>query len=283
VGRLEGTKSLSQRLLKISQRGWDKVNRRPVYKTINEVAQEYQYLLQEVDEFTLPAEIPELEAAFYQSLSADPQRKLVTTLHPNTSTTLIENIKQFNDFIQEANTAEEGLKDITRIAERAAQRQSPRGYTPRTPQGARTFMGYEDNEQQKQAKESVSITTDDGGIICMPIAFVATHSSACTKDQQDLMAHVITTMDDLACDTMGLTPLTASSIVKQALQQASGVRAPMKCFGCDGIPEYDQNSFHMWRNCPHKQDKQVWTNFQNNLKCFRDRKAAEKEEKFAAY
>jgi hypothetical protein len=282
VGRLEGTESLAQRLLKISQRGWDKGTRRPVYKTINEVAQEYQYLLQEVDEFTLPAELPELEAAFYQSLSADLQRKLVTTLHANTSTTLIENVKRFNDFIQEANTAEEGLKDITRIAERAAQRQTPRAYTPRTPQGARTFLGYEDSQTQEK-NESINITNNDGKAICMPIAFVATHSPSCTQDQQDMMAHAITTMDDLARDTMGLTPLTASSIVEQALQQASGVRAPMKCFGCDGIPEYDRNSYHMWRDCPHKQDKRVWTNFQNNLKLFRDRKAAEKDNKFSAY
>jgi hypothetical protein len=58
VGRLEGTESLSQRLLKINQRGWDSITRRPVYKTINEEAQEYQYLLQEVNEHTLPTEIP---------------------------------------------------------------------------------------------------------------------------------------------------------------------------------------------------------------------------------
>jgi hypothetical protein len=52
VRRLEGTELLAQRLLKVSQQGWDNVNRIPIYKTINEVAQEYQYLLQEINEFT---------------------------------------------------------------------------------------------------------------------------------------------------------------------------------------------------------------------------------------
>jgi hypothetical protein len=60
---------------------------------------------------------------------------------------------------------------------------------------------------------SVSITTDKGNTVCMPITFVASHSSSCTQEQQDMMAHAITTMDDLEQDTIGSTPLTASSIV----------------------------------------------------------------------
>ena len=240
-----------------------------------------------MDEFTRPAEVPELEAAFYQALSADLQRKLVDTLHEHSSTSILENIKRFNDFTQEASKAEEALRDITRIAERAAQRQAPRAYNPRTPQGTRTFLaGYTDAEQpqmhQAYTAESTTIPTAKG-TVCIPCTFMA--SATCTQEQQDMMTQAITTMDELVQDLVlgRQVPLTATSIVEQALQQASGVRSPMKCFGSDGIPEYDKNSYHMWRNCPHKQDNRVWTNFQQNLKLFRERKEATRQDRFEAY
>jgi hypothetical protein len=39
----------------------------------------------------------------------------------------------------------------------------------------------------------------------------------------------------------------------------------------------------MWRNCPHKEDKQVWTNFQQNLKLFREQKEATRQDRFDSY
>jgi hypothetical protein len=72
---------------------------------------------------------------------------------------------------------------------------------------------------------------------------------------------------DEACQT-----LTAVSIVEEALQNASGMKVPMKCFGCDGIPEYNNNCYHLWRNCPNKNDNRTWTNFQQNLRNFREKR-----------
>jgi hypothetical protein len=48
------------------------------------------------------------------------------------------------------------------------------------------------------------------------------------------------------------------------------MRAPMKCFGCDILPEYKDNCHHLWRICPHKDDKWTWNDFQQNLKLFRE-------------
>jgi hypothetical protein len=135
----------------------------------------------------------------------------VDTLYLNTSNSLIENVKRFNDFIQEANKAEEGLKDISRIAKRAAQRQDTRAYTPRTPQGAQTFLSGYSQEEPSATTESINVTTEPGETICMPITFVAAHSSSCTQEHQDMMACVITTMDNIAADAMEMEwpPLTA--------------------------------------------------------------------------
>jgi hypothetical protein len=66
--------------------------------------------------------------------------------------------------------------------------------------------------------------------------------------------------------------LCAVSIVEEALQKASGMRAPIRCFGCDGIPEFSGNCLHLWRDCPNKNDRRVWENFQRNLQIWRDKR-----------
>ena len=71
---------------------------------------------------------------------------------------------------------------------------------------------------------------------------------------------------------------TGASIVQEVPQQSSGMQIPVKCFGCDELPKHTENAFHLWRNCPNKADKQVWENFQKDLKEFRKRKQARQEE-----
>jgi hypothetical protein len=69
------------------------------------------------------------------------------------------------------------------------------------------------------------------------------------------------------------------SIVEQALRNASGVRRPIKCFGCQGLEQYDSNAYHLWKDCPNKADQEVWKNFQINLRRFREEKARRREER----
>jgi hypothetical protein len=63
------------------------------------------------------------------------------------------------------------------------------------------------------------------------------------------------------------------SIVEQALRNASGVRRPINCFGCQGLDQHDQNSYHLWKDCPNKADLDLWRNFQTNLRRLREEKA----------
>merc|ERR1711884_842437 len=80
-----------------------------------------------------------------------------------------------------------------------------------------------------------------------------------------------------ACTFVGV-----SRDVEQALRQASGVRVPIKCFRCDGImPE--SKCYHLWRDCPHKHKKEIWLNFQQNLKKFRDKKDQERKARATSY
>jgi hypothetical protein len=72
--------------------------------------------------------------------------------------------------------------------------------------------------------------------------------------------------------------------VEQALRNASGVRKPIKCFGCQGLEQkYDQRAYHLWKDCPNKADQEVWRNFQANLRRFREEKARWIEERRGYY
>ena len=74
-------------------------------------------------------------------------------------------------------------------------------------------------------------------------------------------------------------PFTGARIAEEALQQASGTRIPIKCFGYDGLPKYIEHAYNLWRNCPNKADKTVWDNFQKNLKEFQEQKQARQEQR----
>ena len=62
---------------------------------------------------------------------------------------------------------------------------------------------------------------------------MACYNSNVTTIQQDLMAEVIVAMGAMGTEE----PFTATSIVKQVLQQASGPKIPIKCVGCSNLPK----------------------------------------------
>jgi hypothetical protein len=139
------------------------------------------------------------------------------------------------------------------------QQQQPAQHSPYHNPNQHSPQGYQHLPQRQNAYNP------QNGVV-LPYAFICSPATSCTQQQQETLSAAIIAMDE-ACQT-----LTAVSIVEEALQNASGMRAPMKCFGCDGLPEYQNNCYHMWRNCPNKNDSRTWTNFQHNLKAFRDRK-----------
>jgi hypothetical protein len=285
VGRMEGTESMAQRILRIKQRTWNPETQRARFKSIMELGAEFQYILNEVTPATDPDDIPNLEHAIYQALSQDLQTNLVDALHPQPPVSIRQNMAQFTEFLLAATTEEKSLRTIAMIAERTVSRQSRQSYQQRSPaRGPRTFMAsmgkqtpeetynaYLHQQQQRQHQHQHTpiaaahpIEAENVTPVTLPFAFICTPHSQCTQEQQEMMTVAITTMDDL------VESLTFVSIVEEALVKSSGMNAPLKCFGCNGIPEYTQNCFHLWRNCPNKNDKRVWNNFQQNLATWRE-------------
>jgi hypothetical protein len=288
VGRLEGTEKLASRIERLKQRTWDPTTSRAKYKSVTELSQDFQFELQEITPATTTDELPDLENTFYRALSADMQTRVIDDLQPVPPTSVIQNIARFNQFVAICVQQEKALKTITSVAERAVARNSRNNYQPRIagPKGPRTFIATQHQyspqfahqlpppqqmqhyplaavgthpypqEQQQPPSHPVPLT------VVLPFAFLCAPT---TQSQQDTLTQAILAMDEAS------QALTMVSIVEEALQKSSGMRAPMKCFGCDGLPEYADNCHHLWRNCPHKDDNRTWNNFQNNLKLFRDR------------
>jgi hypothetical protein len=284
VGRMEGTESMAQRILRIKQRSWNPETQTVRYKTIMELGAEFQYILNEITTNTDPDDVPNLEHAIYQSLSQDLQTNLVDQLHAQAPITIRQNIAHFNAFLLHAATEEKTLRTISQIAERTVSRSNRNSYRNNSPaRGPRTFVGmggtpqdtyneYLQQQQQTQHQHEAAMPmatarpfpVEHDNPVTLPFAFICTPHSQCTQEQQEMMTQAITTMDTL------VESLTFVSIVEEALVKSSGMQTPLKCFGCNGIPEYTQNCFHLWRNCPNKNDKQVWTNFQQNLTAWRE-------------
>jgi hypothetical protein len=204
--------------------------------------------------------------------------------------TIDANSQRFNDMVDLAMDEEAELKTVISIAERAAHRASrPCGNcgTPNQPRAPRSFLAtHEEQEEERHAEEETnsyrpntfmstpqlcdSLIHSTGQVI-LPIFFLTKHNTAISHEQQDLMAEAILSMEMVTVDEL---PLVATIIVEGALQQASGTRIPIKCFGCSGLPKYDANSLHLWRSCPNKGDQAVWKKFPINLKQFREDKQA---------
>ena len=304
IGPLEGTETISQRLIAIKQRYYDRQTNKPHFRSMNQLAQEYQFLISEIKPTTQPQEIPELESVFVQAVSEDLRKKLVRHLHATASTTIDENLQRFNTLVQRAVEAEDELKTLTNIAERAAFRQQKPYGTRSTQQpnqkGPRTFLtrhaqhpttitdehhpsayandpaAYETGPHETNPAASSQILPCDSishptaGTVHIPICFMTKHNPTASTVQQTLMTEAILSMERALSPEELALPLTATSIVEGALQQSSGTRIPIKCFGCSGLPRYDDTAYHLWRNCPNKGDHKVWQNFQVNLKRFRD-------------
>jgi hypothetical protein len=137
VGQLQGVKTMEQRIVKINQRGWDKVAKKPHFKTVDEVACEFQQVLQEVSEHTNQNKIPNLQRTYYQALSDELKKKLVVFLTPAPPATFNQNLARFQEFVVEARKAEQKLQTISSFASRAVERaRNSRSPMPRGPASA---------------------------------------------------------------------------------------------------------------------------------------------------
>jgi hypothetical protein len=288
VGRLEGTQTLVQRLTSLKQQTFDPVTKQTKCLSIEELHQRHQFLLIEIKSDTPPADVPQLDQLLIQAVSEDLRKRLLSRVIPLPTTSNSANVQRFTNMMQHAIEAENDLKTITNIAEKAAHRQTrPCNIRQNTnsQRGPQTFFagGHEQHTEHPDDQsvhasnpycatpncEAISHST---GTVIVPMCFLTKCTPSISAEQQEPMAQAIIAMGTAVESMQDDMPFTRASIAEAALQTASGARMPIKCFGCDGLLKHTENAFHLWRNCPNKADKEVWDNFQRNLKEFRKSK-----------
>jgi hypothetical protein len=126
VGQLEGTKTLAQRLVATKQQHCDSTDGKLTNISVQELLQDYQFLLSEIIPNTPPTEIPQLDQLFVQVVSKDLRTKLLSHLQQGLTTSNEDNIHRFNRTVMLAIDAERELKTVTTIAERVVQHRQTR-------------------------------------------------------------------------------------------------------------------------------------------------------------
>jgi hypothetical protein len=287
VGRIDGLASLTNRILKVTQKYYDTNANRMRTHTIAETNQKMQTLLQEIDRRNPPTDLPNLEQTLFQGLHESIQRKVLSTLHQLPPAYLSENLARYNALVKAATLGEDKERAIARQIRSVTAAPQNRSYTrsqqQRPGSGPRTFLAHgEHNEEEQETQENIRATTRGGLKYVCPATFMTTHP----EDETYLMACMIEAsiemVDILYDEEEKCDGFAGVTIAEQALRTASGTRSPIKCFGCNGLPQFEQNNkaFHLWKDCPNKAQHTVWANFQKNLSLFRqerDRRRAEKQ------
>ena len=217
--------------------------------SVQDLFTQYQTHLAELDTSNPTAgnELSCLTTLFYNALSRRLKMKLEELVPLTPPTSYANNLNRLMIFVTAAKKAEGELQTIAVVASNAARRSqptvrtAPRGTGPKAFQSAhRTFMG-------------TNATTE--------------------RDRDDVEVVIPAYKDEEELRELYTNNLVLLSSAEQAMRLASGMKAPITCWGCQGIDRYDgKASAHSYRECPNKGDPEVVENFKVNLQKWRDSK-----------
>lgn len=273
VGELEGTETVSKRLYKINQRYYDESTKAYAFSNVEELNQKFQGVLQEIDPAEPPEDLPDICQLFFQATTKNLQDRTVRLLPNGAPVSFNHNLARLNAFVIEVIRQEKEIKSLINIARRAstparvnrAQHTSGRTFMssdrPTTPQAnsfeltaTGTNTGW---HSASPPMENTYVPIQGGQHIVLPRVFLAApNDNPETTQIKTALKHT----------------LTALSLAEQALRDASGSRFPIQCFGCAGLPNYENKCTHLFKDCPHKEDPSVMDNFKKNLQEYRDRR-----------
>jgi hypothetical protein len=276
VGKVKGMESLSQRIMRLKQNTYNVKTGKMEYISVQELNKQYQMHLAEVDATNMleTAHLPSLSRTFFQALSTQLREKLVEHLPAAMHLDYNENLAFYNVFMQQAFKAEKEIKGVYNMVRNVATARTNTANWNRNPGAPRTFMATRGDERghlghsngPSKFRECRVIEVDeDGEQVVMPefCCYVATPGAPTEQKVKDeITQHAIVLV----------------SVAEQALREASGMRVPMKCFGCQGLPAYDKNCLHQFKDCPNKKDPEVWKNFYKNLQTWREERGQRKQQ-----
>ena len=240
IGAEVATDNLQQRIYRVGQKKFNTATRRVEYCTVGEYQSELLQLINETNSMTqdqICAQVPELDAVFYQGLVPSLKEKprlaaLVNSHAPSGS--LGENLANLQAFVNAATEEEQAVEQIVKISLNSSYRRNPvqAGGT-----AGRTF------------------STD-----------LPQHFDTPTRATMVPPAATLTATEPAVPTTQFATfAITALSSAERALRESSSTNSPnIACWGCDGP--------HLFKDCPRKNDAQVQVRFKAKLDEFLQRR-----------
>jgi len=117
---------------------------------------------------------------------------------------------------------------------------NPQAYLGQPQPPASTTYGYYPSPPQVAPTNNIG-----GGDMALAQAFLAVTDATNYVDVYDKAEQIIAQAQAFV------------STAEKAMRTASGMRAPMECWGCKDDPRFHNNRFHRFANCPNKNDEEV--------------------------
>ena len=204
-------------------------------KTVTEQHADFMRLVQEFDvDEHIPANLPNIA---FHNLAKNIQAEMINQQYepPTECHTTAEQYQKLAEFHEKALEAERKLNQMETMVKR--------------------FSGI--NRNGNAAAFMARLTPED--------AFLANDDESIWKD--NIYNTEISTLTNQNAQLK-----TMLSVAERAIRRASGELAPIECWGCKDLPEYNNDKFHRYRFCPRRNDPKVKANFDKNLREWTSRK-----------
>ena len=234
------TKDIQKRLRDCRQIIW--TDGRMRIKSVAEQHADFMRLVQEFDvDEQIPANLPNI--AFHNA-SWDIQQELANMKYepPADVSSTAEQFTKLAEFQEKATEAEKRLNQLESVVRRIG--------GPRNSGTTSSFLTTIAPQDQAYLNE------------------VLATSGNMASDPQDRLEFEPTS--ELQQENKHL--FTMLSVAERALRRSSGEVAPLECWGCKDIPEFEKDKFHRFRACPRRHDPRVRANFEKNLRMWTTRK-----------
>ena len=204
-------------------------------RRVKSVTEQHADFMRLVQEFDVDEQIPaNLPNIAFHNASWDIQQELVHMKYepPSECTEIGEQYKKLSEFHEKALEAESRLTQMESMMKRM------RGTNSQGP--ASSFLAIAPPEEEIM------------------------------EDGPDMLDYREPDLGDLEVQCKHLNVML--SVAEKAIRKASGEVAPLECWGCKDLPEFEKDKFHRYRSCPRRNDPRVRANFEKNLRTWTSNK-----------
>jgi hypothetical protein len=183
--------------------------------------------------------MPDLEQTFFQGLHENIKLKIIDNLNAGAPANLGQNLRRYNDIVRKAIEAEEEQKRVARQIQQMTRNINPGRPNTRSQDrqtgGPRVFLAKHtkgepeaDHERNTAPTDTTWANAPTSTRFALPRSFCARYTgNTIAEDMISASVEMVNLLEDEEPDGFA-----GVSIVEQVLRNASGVRRPIKCFGC---------------------------------------------------